>query len=276
MKPAVLSVVTALLLIGHAHAQPRNQLRSAPHRDIHTVSGYLDRMPRRVDPGDICSAAVGRFQYGVGGRGTGAVVVNPRVVLTNAHVVVHDGRVKPRVVFELPDGGVDYTAHWGTVAAQGTRYPNLHTNWKNDWALIVLDASAPVRPLPIIFESPNAAMAERRSLFTIGYSRFSHSLPGSGDFFAVVSQQCALRDYKAHMFLHDCSTMKGGSGSPILVRHGNYCAVVALHRGTMTQTSVEQVPDNADNLNYAVLPAKFAPALTDVIEQIKAGRWNAD
>lgn len=116
----------------------------------------------------------------------------------------------------------------------------------------------------------------KSAALSVGYSRFSRSLPGSGNFFAVVSQECTLRDYKAHLFLHDCSTMNGGSGSPILVRRGNYCAVVALHRGTMTQTSVEQLREDTDNLNYAVPPASFAPALTDVLKQIKAGRWNAE
>jgi hypothetical protein len=268
-------ILVALLVAGGAGAQQSDPPGIA-NPAVQMISGYARTMPRRIETTDMCSSAVGRFQYGIGGQGTGSVVVNSRLVLTNAHVVALDGKVKPRVVFELPDGGVDYTAHWGTVAAQGTRFPDINTNWQNDWAIVVLDASSGVRPLPIIVETPTAVMAEGRSLFTIGYSRFSRALPGSGDFFAVVSEQCAVLGSRANMLLHDCSTMAGGSGSPILARRGNYCSLVALHRGTMAQTPIEQTNAAAGDLNYAVMPAAFAPAVSEVLKQIKAGLWNAD
>lgn len=228
--------------------------------------------PSRVPNDEPCASAIGRFETDIFLRGTGAVTVHPRLVLTNAHVIASEGTAKHRVTFELPFRG-KFRTYPGTVVSVGTMHPDKVGHWLRDWAIVVLDSDAATEPLD--FGTPPLEFLNRHrgELFMISYSRLK-SLPGSGDQFPVISRSCSVHGTESGLFTHDCSSVYGASGSPLLTRIGNWCASVGLHIGgkQIASAKKERLTFSRDTHNYAIPATSYRDEFIRVVNALKDGQ----
>jgi V8-like Glu-specific endopeptidase len=242
------------------HADPTPVIAEHPLRKVSTFE-HDNR--RDVDDSlDECASAVGRIET-EDEIGTGSVVLNPQIVVTNLHVVRENGRAADRVLFQLQYRmGAGYPIR-GTVVAYGS---DAAGQQRKDWAIVVLDAPAPTRPLALGIYSATQLRNLGPVLSLIGYS---------GDLWdaevASIAERCSIDGVDSGLFTHNCPMMKGASGGPILAPYnGDWCAMVALNEGALGDSRAGLHYSRA-TANIAVMPSEFKDALLEVLARVRSG-----
>lgn len=218
-----------------------------------------------MDTGAFPWSVIGYVDFEAGGTCT-ASLVSAHVVITAAHCLSEDGRIRPEGVFTtgagLPNGPhmarvVDFLIDedWNDAV-----FSETETLDGTDWALLRLD-----RPLGSelghlgVLDLDRAPRAARRGrLWQAGYSWDTGTqLSGNLD--------CEILDYfQDNTLSHDCDTTRGDSGSPFLMRAGDTWRVVA------TDSNFRSNPDGP--MIYIAARAGRWAGLLDAFE---AGRIGA-
>jgi V8-like Glu-specific endopeptidase len=178
-------------------------------------------------------AAIGKFEGTM--ACTAAIVVDPRIILTAGHCVMErDGSIrKSNLSFRLGyqsgnDLGQFEATLWAVGSKQSFKQQSVHEA-AQDWALLVLDrAPAGVRPFLLSHESFEFLKSHERQLLMPGYS----SDIGGAEVLSV-DPTCSIRNLVWDVLIHDCTAWSGSSGAPLLIRDGQWYAVVGIHTGSM-------------------------------------------
>ena len=213
----------------------------------HGIFGADDRIP--VDSRRWPWQAIGIVQRRMGGACTGTLIT-PSVVLTVAHCT-YDQRngqtLQPSDLHFLPSGqvGQNPQASWpfriaGIVRpspGHGQRNPNIR-NMATDWALVVLQAPLPLRPIPLLVPR----LPDSHPIARAGFS-------GGDRLTLVPACRILYRDPGDRFWFTDCDTLAGDSGSPVLADQGNGMAVVGVISGLLK--------DNRGRPGSVVVPARM-------------------
>jgi hypothetical protein len=212
--------------------------------------------------------AVGKLRV-PSSHGTAELVLDTREVLTSSIVASAD-----RVRFYLGyNRGKSSFDSWGTVVARGGAYINekgLNKNLVSDWAIIVLDKSAPKTIIPMYmypdsaFNSANMAYSQ---LAIVGYpDNFQH-----GEVLAI-AKQCEIDAVDRNgLLLHTCGADRGSSGGPIFLRlEKGDCQVVGIQVPVVPKPPL-RARYALSIANVAVPAARFRSAALKVLELLEAG-----
>ncbi|MEW8419254.1 MAG: trypsin-like serine protease [Candidatus Thiodiazotropha endolucinida] len=212
--------------------------------EAETMSGYYGNDIRRfpVLPGTGFLAAIGRIKNSKG-YCTGSLV-SPRIALTNWHCVSDSMTLMFERLYETRSYTViKYLTFNGWNVPYDEEF-NHSTNFRNDWALLVLDRDVPTPPLRIQSRFTTKMLRSlQKRLFIAGYS---------GDLdagkFLTADYGCSPTDYLAPennysgVVKNDCRKDKGSSGSPVLISGTD--RIVSLHAfgiGPMDATGKQRI-----------------------------------
>jgi len=238
--PAVLFIAVAshaILLANCAIGLPQS----------HGIFGIDDRIP--VDSRRWPWQAIGIVQRRIGGACTGTLIT-PRVVLTAAHCTFdqRNGQpLQPADLRFLSSGQLGQNAQTPsrsgiagivrTSPSHGQRNPTIR-NMATDWALVVLRAPLPLRPIPLQV----AKLPDGQAIARAGFSQGRRLT-------LVPACRIVYRDPEDRFWFTDCDTLAGDSGSPVLADQGNGMAVVGVTSGLLK--------DNQGRPGSVVVPARM-------------------
>ena len=204
-------------------------------------------------------SSIGRLNRSTGGFCTG-VVIGPKQVLTVAHCL-YDARLgrwssADDLHFVAGYSRGDFVAH--LRVADVTVSPDYNPldpgnldNLSNDWAIVTIQESHILRPIPWQLLDPRetADGLTEKSLIRAGYSQDrAHLLAGH--------QGCSVVGWEGDIMLHDCDGTRGDSGSPILFHRFGQVTIVGLNVGfRVTDDSVLGIAVPAARFNDAARAA---------------------
>lgn len=158
--------------------------------------------------------------------GTGTLFLDPKIVLTVAHVTYDsDGNAVKRMqaLFACQDGKPLRADGTVITKGKGKEAGGLLTHSGDDWALVVLDqavSNSCAKPFDAFTQSAQALSRDGRVLSLLGYS------DNINDGSLSISEGCNViaydPKYPRHL-LHCCGASTGASGGPIFLQaHGWY------------------------------------------------------
>jgi protease YdgD len=222
-RRAILSVAATLLLAGPALAQDETEIVG--------IEGADNRKP--VGAEDWPWVALGQVNREIGGHCSGALIA-PNLVLTAAHCLYNfnDGRmtIPMEVHFVAGYQRGEYREHavgrsftvspdWDPTDAKSTE------NIENDWAVIELERSLSIKPIPLShlsFEEVKTA-SEEGELTIAAYN---------GDYGEILTRDkgCELagESEDGRLLLHECDATFGASGAPLLLATPAGAEIVGL------------------------------------------------
>jgi V8-like Glu-specific endopeptidase len=194
---------------------------------------------------------------------TAAIVLHPRIIITAAHCIARrDGlasRTKP--IFQPAQrAGRQLDRFEATVWAVGSEQrftaQSAH-DASNDWAILVLDrVPVGMRPLRLGSDSAEELARLERQILMPGYM-----IDAAGALSLRLDTACSVRGMMWNVLLHDCQASAGTSGAPLLMRDGEWYALVGIHTGSIF-ASDEEGRIAASIGNSATGAWSFAQALT--------------
>ena len=232
-------------------------------------AGTVLRVPATTDAGPFSATVRVRTPTS---HCTGTRVLNPRLVLTNAHCIVDSESAQLEkqpwtVAFEGTTGTWSAKViDWHT--AQGQR-----GGWKgrnggkpdglsdgSDWALLVLDANSDLAKWEIFRNvastTPPAVLAGAQPLMLGGYSADL-----AKGFYLTLHYSCRAQSPRSEMFWSDCEMSGGSSGSAIYALNDPY-TVVAHHNSSWKRSGKPE-------LSGEVRVENFWPTLSKIAMEMK-------
>lgn len=248
----VLGLLCLSLLLSGTSLSDEVNLRYSPHPG---VIGVDDRKP--LDSDAWPWQALGRVNQANGTHCTGAMIA-PDAVLTAAHCLIDRMSglwLEPETVVFV--AGYRRDADLGYARGRQIAHPEQTINPKhpslkdigNDWAVLYLDHALPVRPIPIHALDDSAA----KRLMLAGYSQERPHMLSLQEGCGVVE-----RVDDGRVFLTDCDSTHGDSGSPLLVKDGKQIWIVGVASSIVTRG--EKVGSFA--VSASAFLGKFAEAKT--------------
>jgi V8-like Glu-specific endopeptidase len=203
-----------------------------------------------------------------------ASLVGPDLILTAAHGLVRDGKLKPGTFVFRPDYGNPHNATPESATVThgwlGSFTPDLEANVHADWAILRLDRKLgeSYGVLGVDDIDANTLAANRRPLCLVSYNRDFHlgrvaSWQSGGGFVAL---------NPTGYLLHDFSTDNGASGAPVFYfadwSLGAAARIIALNvaEKTVHGMTFYRVPFAPRVANVSVAAHEFYPTLQRLLE----------
>ena len=203
-------------------------------------------------------------------RGTGFVVGDGRLLVTNAHVIPEDSVALGQMALQLPGnrkGGQD-------AAPETRKLSLLRTDRAHDLALLQIDGA----PMPTLKLADDDSAQEGQSVAFIGFpiggllgfSLVTHratlssitpiALPPPSSRQLDAASVARLRQGPFDIFQLDGTAYPGNSGGPLLdVDTGRVLGVINM---VLVKNSKESVLSSPSGISYAI-PVRFVRALLD-------------
>lgn len=214
-------------------------------------------------------SAVGRFNGTM--TCTAAVILDPRIIITASHCITEKDGTTRRSNLSFQPGyqaGTDLGRFAATVWAVGAKQDFKQESVEeasNDWAILVLDRPAGVRPLLVSHHSTASLSSLERQILLPAYSNDISSAE-----VLSVDPDCAVGELIWGALVHNCIAQSGSSGAPLLMRNGPEYTVVGIHTASMFASDDGHVAQFVGN--QAIGSWTFQEAARALSRRLKAER----
>jgi protease YdgD len=177
-------------------------------------------------------------------------------VLTNSHCVYDRGKLAKKMIFlpNLINGRLRRKTDYAVVKEVFAGTKNSENNSADDWAILLLNKPLGEKYGFLRWKSLSLSVLQdyKKKLFVTGYSvdypdpkRYADLQAGKGET-AGVHIGCSVIDELDGMFVHDCDTNSGASGSALIGKIDGAYHIVGLHAAGLKSRTGKGIE------NYAV------------------------
>ncbi|MFM7601558.1 MAG: trypsin-like serine peptidase [Pseudanabaena sp.] len=177
-------------------------------------------------------------------------------VLTNAHCVYDRGKLAKKMIFlpNLINGRLRRKTDYAVVKRVVAGTKNSENDSADDWAILLLNKPLGEKYGFLKWKPLSLSLLQdyKKQLFVAGYSvdypdpkRYADLQAGKGET-AGVHVGCSVVDELDGMFVHDCDTNSGASGSALIGKINGAFHIVGLHAAGLKSRTGKGIE------NYAV------------------------